>query len=161
MISRFFHFVLLSLLAFPAIAYDYQNQQEARHENHETNEEMNRIYSSRNHQGIQNLDQRFWELYNKASDNLSDAGNKVNNTNTFTFQHNMAALNVNEQNQYNSLLNQERPLIQKWLAQRDEILNLINNARNAGQDVSNYETSLGNLLANAERIENQIADRPY
>lgn len=161
MITRFFHFVFLSLLAFPAFAYDYQNQQEARHENHETNEEMNRIYSSRNHLGIQNLDQRFWELYNKASDNLSDAGNKVNSTNTFTFRHNMAALNVNEQNQYNLLLNQERPLIQIWLTQRDEILNLISNARNAGQDVSNYETSVDNLLANAERIENQIADRPY
>lgn len=159
--TRFYCFAFLSLLAIPAFAYDYQNQQEARHENHEANEEMNRIYSGGNHRGLQNLDQRFWKLYNSASDNLNDASDRVNGTNTFTYQHNMAVLNLNEQNQYNSLLSQERPLIRKWILQRDELLNLVENGRNAGQDVSGYETSISNLLGAAERIKKLIADRPY
>jgi hypothetical protein len=89
---------------------------------------------------------------------LADASNKVSRTDTFTYQHNIAALNKNEQNQYNLLLSQERPLIQKWLAQWDEILNLIDNARNAGQDVSNYEASVDNLLVTSDLIVKQI---PY
>jgi hypothetical protein len=142
-------------------AYDYENSHEQHQENRAVDNEMNSIYSRENHQGIQNFDQRFWTLYNNASDNLGNASNKVNETNTFTYRHNMASLNPNEKNQYSALIDKERTLVRKWIEQRDELFNLINNGRNGGVDVSNYEQQMTNLMSTAKAVVKQIADRPY
>jgi len=81
---------VLSLLSFPALAYDDETPKQAKHHAHETDEELDAKYSK--HQGTENLDQRFWVLFNEASSVVSTARDKVNTTNSFVYQNNMAAL---------------------------------------------------------------------
>ena len=150
--------ILLSLLSVNAFANDFRQSQQARqdrhitNESHETNEEMEAIYS--NPQGLQNIDERFWNLYNTASDNLGNASNKVNDSTTFTWRHDMARLNENDHKQ-------ERPLLRKWIEQRNQLFNIINTAKQGGLDVTNYEQSISGLMNTAKNMENQIASRPY
>lgn len=44
---------------------------------------------------------------------------------------------------------------------RDELINLIFNARNAGADVTSYEERLVDLMADGERLDKKIEDMPY
>jgi Tfp pilus assembly ATPase PilU len=151
---------LLMLISVSAFADNFSHEaRQDRHDTYATHEEMEAIYS--NPQGLQNIDERFWNLYNKASDNLGNASNKVNITNTFTWQHDMAGLSQPNRNQYQSLLNQERPLVQQWIEQRNQLIKIINTAKQGGLDTTNYEQSLQNLMNTANNLESQIAQRPY
>ena len=150
---------VLAFLSVPAFAYDYETPRQAQHHNHEVDEELDAKYSK--HQGTGDLDQRFWVLFNEASSVLSTARDKVNTTNSFVYQNNMAALTDSQQSQYRELVKQERLVMRKYLLLRDELLNLTFNARNAGADVSSYENRLIDLMADGKRLDNMIADRPY
>ena len=148
----------LALLSLPTYAYDYEAPKQAKHHEHEVNEELDAKYSK--HQGTENLDQRFWVLFNEASSVVSTARDKVNTTNSFVYQNNMAALTDSQQNEYKDLVKQERLVLKKYLLLRDELLNLIFNARNAGADVDSYETRVIDLMADAKRLDKKIEDRP-
>lgn len=152
-------FTLLSLLSLTAFAYDYETPKQAKHHDHEVNEELDAKYAK--HQGTENLDQRFWVLFNEASSVVSTARDKVNTTNSFVYQHNMATLTDSQRNEYKDLVKQERLVLKKYLLLRDELLNLIFNARNAGADVESYEKRTIDLMADCKRLDKLIADRPY
>lgn len=151
--------MLLSLFSTAALAYDYESPKQAKHHDHEVNEELDAKYSR--HQGTGNLDQRFWTLFNEASDVLRTASDKVNATNSFVYSHNMAALAAEDSAQYQELVKQERLVLKRYLLLRDELINLTFNARNGGADVSSYEQRLVELMADGNRLDKKIADRPY
>lgn len=92
---------------------------------------------------------------------LITARDKVNTTNSFVYQHNMATLTDSQRNEYKDLVKQERLVLKKYLLLRDELLNLIFNARNTGADVESYEKRTIELMADGKRLDKLIADRPY
>lgn len=147
------------LLSTPAMAYDYETPQQTKHHNHEVDEELDAKYSK--HQGLENMDQRFWTLYNDASSVLSAARDQVNTTNSFAYQHNMASLNADENAQYKAIVKQERQTMKKWFLLRDELLNLTFNASQAGADVERYEAKIIELMVDGKRLETKISDRPF
>ncbi len=157
-----FNFLIITLsllLSTPAFAYDYETPEQAKHHNHRIEHELDSKYS--NHQGLENLDQRFWTLYNEASGVLSTARDQVNTTNSFVYQHNMASLNANENAQYKALVNPERQTMKKWFLLRDELLDIVFNASQAGADVKRYEDKLVDQMADGKRLEVKISDRPF
>lgn len=151
--------IALSSLCSSSFAYDYETPKQAKHHDHEVNEELDAKYSR--HQGTGNLDQRFWTLFNEASDVLRTASDKVNATNSFVYSHNMAALAAEDNAQYQELVKQERLVLKRYLLLRDELINLTFNARNGGADVSSYEQRLVELMADGKRLDKKIEDRPY
>jgi len=149
---------VLTSFSFTALAYEYETPQKAEQHSHKADRELDAKYSKHNDTG--NLDQRFWVLFNEASSLVSTARDRVNTTNSFVYQNNMAALSNSQKKQSKDLVKQERLVLKKYLQLRDELLNLTFNARKAGVDVDSYESRIIELMADAKRLDQNISYMP-